>query len=154
MIDQSHVNITAVVTDDRVLAVQRGCPKNFVYGFWQIKEVIKKFSPDYILFLVPFRAPIEFFTREFKKMNYPLNKICDLSMYHSDEALHLESRINRVRKNPDRYKIFSTGISYSRTGIDPDSFELPLISFADSSQDLYYDYQIAKRLLNELPPPV
>lgn len=43
---------------------------------------------------------------------------------------------------------FVTGLSYAEVGIDVDELPYKTLNLAVSSQDLFYDYQIAKRLLS------
>ena len=153
ILDQRNVEIVAVVTDDRPMATEHGFAHDLVFGFWQLQNVLDRFDPEYVLFLVPFRSTIENLSKKMREIKFPMNRICDLSDYIHDESKYLAMEIWKLKENPSQYEIFSTGISYSKTGIDPNSFSLPLKSFAYASQDLYYDFQIAKRILKVAPPP-
>ena len=153
ILDQRNVEIVAVVTDDRPMAIEHGFAHDLVFGLWQLQNVLNRFDPEYVLFLVPFRSTIENLSKKMREIKFPMNRICDLSDYIHDESKYLAMEIWKLKEDPNQYEIFSTGISYSKTGIDPNSFSLPLKSFAHSSQDLYYDFQIAKRILKVAPPP-
>ena len=156
MINQSYVNIVAIVTDDRITAAERGISKDMTYAFWQFREVLEKYQPDYVFMLtIPNDESFELFKKEARKVNFPTSRIILLTDFISyDDIFDLGKRLEIYEKNPEQYKILATGLSYTQFGIVPECFELPLIKFAFSSQDLYYDYQIARRILDQpVPPP-
>lgn len=41
MINQNYVQIMAIVTDDRIVAAERGLPKELTYAIWQFREVVQ-----------------------------------------------------------------------------------------------------------------
>lgn len=157
MINQNYVQIMAIVTDNRVIASERGLPKELTYAFWQFREVVQNLQPDYVLMLTVSDDPsFEMFKKEARKVDFPTEKIIQLSdfLYYSRE-FDLGKMLEKYEQNPNQYQILTTGLSYTLFGIEPNSFDLPLIKFAFASQDLYYDYQIARKILNEaVPPPI
>ena len=156
MINQSYVSICAIVTNDRIVAAELGLPKKMTYAVWQFREAVQSTQPDFVFLLTsPANMSFDFFKDEARAINFPARKIIPatyISVYQ--DIFDLGKRFETFEKSPDKYRIFATGLSYTMFGIRPEYFDLPLINFAFGGQDLYYDYQIAKRLLNELPPPV
>ena len=155
MINQNYVSICAVVTDNRIIAVEQGIPKGILYAFWQFREVLEKHQPDYVLMLtIPNDESSTLFKKEARNINFPTNRIVMLTDFITyDDIFDLGKRFETYEKNPDKYRIFATGASLAQFGIRAECFELPLINFSFSSQDFYYDYQIAQKILNKVVPP-
>ena len=152
LIDQRNVQIVALVADDRMFVSEHCYPKGMVFGLWQLASVVEKTAPDCIINCMPFDI-FDFCRDELRKVGYPSDKLFMLLEYLLPMATELQSRLNLLRRNPNHYKIFSTGISYSMHSIDAKSFELPLIGFAFASQDFYYDLRVAEKIIQISPPP-
>ena len=155
MINQNYVSICAIVTEDRIVAAERGLPKELTYAIWQFREVVQNLQPDYIFLLTSASSDaFKFFNDEARQINFPAKKIVSLTNFlvYGDE-FDLAKRLETYEQNPNKSKIFVTGLSYAFHGIRSESFDLPLINFAFPSQDLYYDYEISKKILDKAVPP-
>lgn len=59
----------------------------------------------------------------------------------------LKNKISLYEKNREKFEILVTGLSYFVEGINVDILSKGCINFSYDSQDLYYDYKIAKYLI-------
>ena len=147
IIDQQNVQIVAIVTDNRSIAIESGCPSEIAFSFWQLKTVLEIFDFDYLIVLSFYGKTFDLCKVALHDINLPMIKLCNLSEYPAKTTIDLLACLHDLKRNSTKYKIFATGISYSQLGIVPENFELPVINFAFTSQDLYYDFQIAKKII-------
>lgn len=61
--------------------------------------------------------------------------------------LYPKDRIEKFIRSEENYECIITGISYSLSGININSLKYKAYTFANGSQDLYYDYKIAKYII-------
>ena len=52
-----------------------------------------------------------------------------------------------MRSRRENAKILITGLSYHNEGIDETKFDDPVVNMAMGSQDLFYDYEVAKYVM-------
>lgn len=64
--------------------------------------------------------------------------------------LYPRDRIEKFVNNKEIYECIITGISYTLTGIDIESLKYKAYTFANGSQDLFYDYKIAKYVIEHV----
>lgn len=70
----------------------------------------------------------------FQSLNLPGNFLTERALrYYENHRAEIE--------------MFATGTSHAALGLDTSRLKYELLNFARPSQDLYYDYQIAKRVL-------
>ena len=111
-----------------------------------LKESVTEFYYDYILTTIHLNGTV---LEDLKKFQIPKEKIFELNAIYDNGWSHLFVHFfHHMVSHISKYKIFITGISYGYTGTNISSYELPILRCASSSQDLYYDYQFAKKLLN------
>ena len=140
----------AIVVDEPEKAKKflAGTPlENIVYPFYELKECVENFHFDCILCPSPFH---EFPNYEsVTKSGIPKNSLVSLPVIHTAENFFVERAIRYYKKHAAEFEIFATGVSYAEFGIMPKKFKRKLFNFGHTSQDLYYDYQIAKYVLKK-----
>lgn len=57
-------------------------------------------------------------------------------------------KLEKMRSLRGNAKILVTGLSYHNEGIDGTKFEYPVVNMAMGSQDLFYDYEVAKYVMH------
>lgn len=102
---------------------------------------------DYIIIFEEDRKNIEYIKRKLSEF-IPIDKIYD---YYEHNYLMIvegfEYKLDQILKMPE-VELLSTGLSYVETAINDDLLNVPSFNFALSSQDLFYDYNVVKYLLN------
>ncbi len=88
-------------------------------------------------------------SKEFKKYGLPKNKLISLTEIHTNDNFLLEKSLRYYGQNLLDFEMFATGLSYVEYGLVPKQFKHKLFNFGNSSQDLYFDYQIARRILTK-----
>ena len=136
----------AIVTDEvepaKKILERVGLPKSLIYPLYDLKECVKDFYYDYVLCVE------NSWGRDFLKIvleyNLPKNKIIGLNFFCNDNFL-IERSLKYFEKHAAAFEMFATGLSYTEIGLDVTRFKKKLFNFARSSQDLYYNFQVAKR---------
>lgn len=83
------------------------------------------------------------------KMGISNEKIFEFGVFFKNGGeVYPKDRIEKYINSHNDYECIITGISYSLVGIDIDSFKYKAYTFANGSQDLYYDYKIARYAIN------
>ena len=121
-----------------------GGNENFVHPFYELKECISDFHYDFVL-CVSNGYDSFFFYKNFSKYNLPREKFVYFCV--SDGNFLVKRALQYYEKHSAEIEMFATGISYTSVGLDANQFKYKLLNFGRSSQDLYYDYQIANRVL-------
>jgi len=102
-----------------------------------------KLPYDYILLLKD-----GWWSSEFKdlvrKYNLPHNKILTFSALHANDNFLLERSLRYFKEHAAEFEMFATGISTAEKDLDVPSFKGKLFNFGRGSQDLYYNFQVAK----------
>ncbi|MBR1553696.1 MAG: hypothetical protein IJ631_06790 [Schwartzia sp.] len=84
------------------------------------------------------------------EMGIPTSTIVNLTMLFFPVQLYEKVRLlHYLQRNIQgtSYKIFVTGLSYAYHGTDLSSYSLPTVNLSGISQDLYYDFSMAKRAM-------
>ena len=139
---------TAVVVDEpapiREFVTKTGGYADIVFPFHDLKECIENCEYDYI-FAVSETNTVEIFPNKLRKYGAPLNKTVHFYLTNDGNNSHIIKRaLTYFKKNSKDFDMIATGMSYTSFGLDSDRFKGSLFNFAKASQDLYYDYQIAK----------
>ena len=119
-------------------------PENIIYPYYDDEECIENLQYDLILCVTNTTA-INLLPQQVRKYCSPKNKFLQLTL--SDDANHLflvKRTLNYFKLHANNFEMFATGMSYFSHGLDTSRFEKNLFNFAKASQDLYYDYQVAK----------
>ena len=138
----------AIVTDEvepaKKILERVGLPINLLHPFYELKECVKDFYYDYILCLE--NHYVTDFMTKVQKYGAPKNKTFILSLLGHSNFL-LERSLRYFKEHVTEFEIFATGISYTEVGLDITRFKKKLFNFGVSSQDLYYNFQVAKRAI-------
>ena len=85
---------------------------------------------------------------EVKRCGVPKNKFVHLINLNLAHNFLLDRALRYYKKNFAQFKMFATGMSYTEMGLVPKLFAKKLFNFGRSSQDIYFDYQIAKKIIS------
>lgn len=135
----------AIVTDDvdsaKKTLAQIGLSKNFVCPMDDLTKCIEYLWYDYILCVQD-----HYFDGQINRLSgLPAEKILSFATLPSEERnFQIERALRYYREHAQEFEMFATGISYTWAGLDVTQFKHRLFNFAKPSQDLYYDFQIAK----------
>ena len=138
----------AIVVDEveqaRKILEPTGFPKDLVYPLYELKECVENFYYDYVM------CTEDGWGRDFLEMiqNYgmPKNKIFGLNFFDNQNFL-VERTLRYFKEHVAEFDMFATGLSYAEVGLDVTRFKRKLFNFARSSQDLYYNFQVAKYVI-------
>ena len=111
------------------------------------KEASSFADLDYMIILEKDRDNIKNIKRKLSEY-ISTDKIYDYYQYNYLFCVEgFEYKFDEILKIP-KLELLATGLSYVETAVDSDLFNIPSFNFALSSQDLFYDYNIVKNLLN------
>ena len=123
--------------------------KTMFYSYAYLEECLTELYYDYIIVAAPPWSEIETITLEdLENLQVDKNKIFRIGAIYDGSINRTKQMFNYVQKDIAKYKILITGVSHAWRGTDISCYELPAVSCAMSSQDLYYDYQFAKKIFN------
>ena len=115
------------------------------YAF--LEEVLNDVYYDYILVALPVYSEQEnIVITDLKKWN--IKKVFRVGAIYSSYLIYCASIMKYISKNASKYRVFITGISRMWRATDLESYKLPAVCCAYTSQDLYYDYLWAKKILS------
>ena len=143
----------AIVTDDveqaqRILE-QVGLSKDLVYPLYELKECVEEIYCDYVLCVGD--GWQDDFLKTVQEYDVPKEKILALNFLSRDNFL-IGRSLKYFEEHAAEFDMFATGLSYAEVGLDVTRFKRKLFNFARSSQDLYYNLQVAKFALSCAPP--
>lgn len=107
---------------------------------------IRNIEYDYIVIASQFNNDIFIQLIEY---NVPKCKIFEYMNFINNKYNHFEYTMNLFNGNISSYETLITGISYFVSAINGEILKYKGINFSFDSQDLYYDYHIAKYLIEK-----
>ena len=123
-----------------------GLSKVPVYPMKELKNCVEKINYDYVL-----RVQDQFYNEkiimELPKYGVPNNKVVSFGLLSTAHNFKTEQTLRYFKEHASEFEMFATGISPAFNGIDVTQFKRPLFNFAKPSQDLYYDFQVAKHIV-------
>ena len=128
-------------------AKKSGLPENLVYPLYELKNLIDEFYFDALISISDFYTGYDDLPNYAQRCGCPQNKFIHLHLLNQPKNFVLERALRYYEKHSDEFEIFATGNSHTCMGLDATKFKYKLLNFGRSSQDLYYSYQIAKRVL-------
>ncbi|MBR4904697.1 MAG: hypothetical protein IKZ53_08490 [Selenomonadaceae bacterium] len=140
----------AIVVDEvepaKKILEQVGLSKELLYPFYELKECVKNFYYDYIVCLENYWDATALSTKlnEYEVQN---NKILNVAPNVINNFL-LERSLRYFKEHVAEFDMFATGISYVEAGLDVTRFKHKLFNFGRGSQDLYYNFKVAKFALS------
>ncbi|MBQ7476849.1 MAG: hypothetical protein IJT06_05590 [Selenomonadaceae bacterium] len=117
-----------------------------IYPFYELKECIQNFHYDFLLCVYPSWNEL---SKKFKKLGLPKNKLVDLTMIHTPDNFLLERAMRYFDEHAAEFEMFATGASRIQFGLDTTKFKRKLFNFGNTSEDLYYNYQVARHVLSQ-----
>lgn len=149
----SKLEYCAIVVDDvekaRYMAKDIKPLQNIIQPFYELQECVENCYYDVILGIA---NPLILWKLREKciECGVPRKKFFSLIVtYNSLSDFWMKNVLKFYSEHSAEFKIFATGISYTAVGLDANQFKYKLFNFGHSSQDLYYDYQIAKFALSQ-----
>ena len=117
-----------------------------IFPFYELKHCIEKFYFDLLLYInMPGIGGVE---QQLRNYGVPAEKFFHLHLTNDREnCFLLERALRYYKEHSTEYEIFATGLSYVRDAIDVTKFKKKTFNFGIGSQELYYDYKIAKFVL-------
>lgn len=114
-----------------------------IYPMEMLNEYLERLNYDYVVCV------------EDKWWKFTLAKKVEACAVSGDKILNfcnlpwatnflLERSLRYFKEHATEFEIFATGISTVEKGIDPAKFKRKLFNFGRGSQDLYYNFQVAK----------
>ena len=124
-----------------------GLPASLLYPLYDLKECVRDFFYDYVL-CVETNTYDSKITDIVQNYDVPKEKLLNLAALLSVQNFKTEQVLRYYKEHAAEIEIFATGISYAEVGLDATQFKRKFFNLAKSSQDLYYDFQIAKRVVS------
>ena len=147
-------NYCAIVVDEEIPAKRFvkdiGLSADLVYPLYELKTCIKDINYDALVCVSgDFRGQIGYddLSNYVQRCGCPQNKFVHVHPMEGTGNFLLERALNYYDEHSDEIEMFATGNSYTPAGLDTNCLKYKLLNFGISSQDLYYGYQIAKRVM-------
>lgn len=119
-----------------------GLPKELLYPLYELKECVRDFHFDYVL-CVENGFDATALAKEVREYGAPKDKVLNIAPNVVNNFV-LERSLRYFREHATEFELFATGISYVEAGLDVTRFNRKLFNFGRGSQDLYYNFQVAK----------
>ena len=119
-----------------------------LYSYIYLKECLENTYFNLILIALPPGELQDKVLKDLESLKVDSQKVFRIGSIFNAVSRILSLKFEHILNNLLNYNIFATGVSYAWRGIDITSFSMPTLNCSMSSQDLYYDYQIATKLLN------
>ena len=118
------------------------------FPYHHLKECLDSFYFDKVINAT--RSPVHStVVNDLLSYDVPNNKIITLINLDTPILVDTLTKLLEVYKqNVNHFKIFVTGVSHTYHAIDINQFKLPAISFSYDSQDIYFDYKIAQKVVS------
>lgn len=140
----------AIVVDEvkpaEKILEQVGLSKDLLYPMDELKNCVDTLDYDYVLCVQD-----TFYDGKMnlmQKCEIPTEKLISFADVTTMGNFQTERPLRYYKAHSQEYEIFATGTSYAETAIDVRKFKRKAINLATSSQDLYYNFQIAKALVS------
>lgn len=136
----------AIVVDEvesaKEILEQVGLPQELLHPMGDLKKCLETIDYDYVLCVQ--NKPYDGRITILQKYDLPKEKIVNFAALSTETNWQTERHLRYYKEHSKEFEIFATGTSYTETAIDVRKFSRKTINFATSSQDLYYNFQIAK----------
>ena len=137
----------AVVTNEvesaKEILASVGLSQVPIYSMRQLETCVKNSDYDYVL-RVQSKVYGEKILDRLLKYGVPANKILSFASLTSRLNFNVKRTLSYYKEHSQDFEMFATGISTACMGINPRFFKRKLFNFAKPSQDLYYDFKVAK----------
>ena len=127
---------------------QLGYPPTNVFGLNELAYCLKNFDYDCVVCIASVKIDFKTLLKQIKLHSEHGKYIINFNNINQTMNFNLKVRLDYIKKNSAEFKIFGTGMSYSQESLFEKYFDSKIFNFAFPSQDLYFDYQIAKFVLS------
>lgn len=140
----------AIVVDEvepaKEILEQVGLTQDLLHPMGDLKKCLETIDYDYVLCVQNkfYDGKIKFL----QNLDLPTEKVVSFAELPISGNWQTERHLRYYKEHSQEFEIFSTGTSYTEAGIDIRQFKRKAINFATSSQDLYYNFQIAKAVIS------
>lgn len=139
--------VTKSVKPAKKILEQVGLSKDLLRPLTDLKACVEGLNYDYVLC-----AEGKFYKgkiiNEVRKYDVPRDKMFNLCKLSSLSNFKIKQVLSYYREHRQDFEMFATGISYVAHALDVTKFKRRLFKLAKPSQDLYYDFQIAKFVIS------
>lgn len=137
----------AIVVDEvdpaQKILEQFGLPKTLIHPLYELKECVCDFYYDYVICIENGWGSKKLST-QVQEYNVQTNKILNFGATVLVHNFLLERSLRYFKEHAAEFEMFATGISYVERCLDVTQFKHKLFNFGRGSQDLYYNFQVAK----------
>ena len=123
-----------------------GLPQVPLYPMKTLKKRVETLEYDYVL-LVQDKFYSLGIIRKIHSYGLPTDKLVSFATLPNAGNWQTERHLRYYRKHAQDFEMFATGTSPTMAAIDIRKFKRKAFNFATSSQDLYYNFQIAKAVI-------
>ena len=145
-----ELEFRAIVVDEvepaKKILERVNLPATLLHPLYELKECINDFYYDYLICATDFRT-MKILSDQTADYGLAHNKFVHLNDIHTGAPFFLKMSLDYYKNHVAEVQMFATGISYVQEALIQVPFKYKLINCAYGSQDLYYDFQIAKRLV-------
>lgn len=117
-----------------------------LYSLKTLQKRIETLEYDYLL-LVQNKFYGTGVIKKIQSYGLPTDKIISFAQLPDRGNWETERHLRYYRKHAQDFEMFATGTSPTKNAIDVRQFKRKAFNFATSSQDLYYNFQIAKAVI-------
>lgn len=117
-----------------------------LYPMSELKACVEGLSYDYVFCLQKNFYSLKCI-KEIANYNVSKDKLLPFGGLFSEVNFKTEQLLRYYREHSQDFEMFVTGISYTERAIDVTKFKRKLFKLAKPSQDLYYDFQVAKSVI-------
>ena len=121
---------------------QVGLSADLLHPMTKLRSCVEELDYDYVLLVQN-----KFYDGKIKLLQQfalPKEKVVSFAALPTAGNWQTERHLRYYREHAQDFEIFATGSSPTEAAIDVRRFKRKAINFATSSQDLYYNFQIAK----------
>lgn len=115
----------------------------WIYSMKSLKKCLNRLSYDYVI-CVEDKWWKFTLAKKVEACAVPRDKILNFCKLPWATNFLLERSLRYFKEHATEFEIFATGISTVEKGIFPAKFKRKLFNFGRGSQDLYYNFQVAK----------
>lgn len=145
-----ELEFCAIVVDEtepaKEILRRVGLPQNLLSPIYELKECIEDLYYDCLLCVTDYRT-MNLLSDQTSDYGLPHNKFVHLNDVTTAVSFSLKMALDYYKRHAAEFQMFATGISYTEEALLPVQFKHKLINLAYGSQDLYYDYQVAKHVV-------
>ena len=140
------LDFCAIVVDEvepaKEILKRVGLPATLLHPLYDLKECVSDFYYDYVLCVENWFDATNLSTTV-RDYGVPKDKILNCAPNVVNNFV-MERSLRYFKEHAAEFDMFATGISYTECGLDVTRFKRKLFNFGRGSQDLYYNFQVAK----------